>query len=137
MIEKLVPETLPPAYSTWMSDLLATYYRARNHPFKLRLATWLEKSLGNKNILIKTKRGFRFAANRFDYIQNTIFQTRDWEPEIGSILVQELTQNDVFFDVGANTGYFSCIALSCNVKQVIAFEPYSSLQKLFILNNLH
>jgi FkbM family methyltransferase len=122
------------SYSYWISNLLAWYYQIPDHPFKLRLISWLETLLGNKRILIKTKSGFLFAIDRQDYIQKTVFETRDWEPEIGKILEANLKKDDVFYDIGANAGYFSCFVLKHNIEKVISFEPSLEMQKLFRLN---
>lgn len=121
-------------YSSYISDLLASYYRMPDHPCKLRFLTWLEKSLGNRKILVKTRQGFRFAVDQIDYIQRTVFQTREWESEVGALLKQQLSKDDVFFDIGANTGYFSCFTISCDVKLVVAFEPRSDLRDIFVGN---
>jgi FkbM family methyltransferase len=40
-------------------------------------------------------------------------------------LVEEVTSEDVFFDIGANIGQFSCIVGAATpAKKVVAFEPY-------------
>jgi FkbM family methyltransferase len=123
------------AYSYSISNLLSWYYKIPNHPCKLRLISWLEKFLGNKRILIKTKHGFIFAIDRRDYIQKTVFETRDWEPGISKILENNLKKDDVFYDIGANAGYFSCFVLKNTEKvKVISFEPSVEMQKLFRLN---
>lgn len=42
-----------------------------------------------------------------------------------SEIIGELKDGDVFYDVGANTGLYSCIvANSCDQCRVVAFEPY-------------
>ena len=45
------------------------------------------------------------------------------ELEITALLRESLNPDDVFFDIGANSGYFSCLALLSEVKGVVAFEP--------------
>lgn len=130
----MVNEIQARAYPIWISNILSQYYKLPNHPSKLRLLTWIEKLLGNKRILIKTNLGFYFTTDRYDYIQKTVFHTRDWEPEIGKVLSNNLKEDDIFYDIGANTGYFSCYALKCGAKKVVAFEPNPDLQQIFILN---
>lgn len=48
-----------------------------------------------------------------------------YEPDVSGILGNVLRQGDVFVDVGANIGYFSCLAglLVGDTGKVIAFEP--------------
>lgn len=51
----------------------------------------------------------------------------DIEKDIISDIVNELRTDDVFYDVGANLGIFSCFAVQViNERKVIVFEPYPS-----------
>lgn len=49
-------------------------------------------------------------------------QNGTFEPEETKTMIEYLKNTDVFIDVGANTGYFSCIALNRGIKTV-AIEP--------------
>lgn len=53
------------------------------------------------------------------------FARGTYEPPIQRVVVSNLIRGDVFFDVGANIGFFSLIAARCvgNEGQVYAFEP--------------
>ena len=56
-------------------------------------------------------------------------------------LVEKVTSEDVFFDIGANIGQFSCIVGAATpVKKVVAFEPYAPnielLSKNVAINNV-
>jgi len=58
-----------------------------------------------------------------------LFYTGTLAPEelaMTRYLKQLLTENDVFFDVGANIGYFSSLAVTCG-SSVHAFEPNDRL----------
>jgi FkbM family methyltransferase len=126
---------LPPkSYSPAFSGFLRSYYLAPNHPCKLRLLRWLEAMAGKKRILVKTASGFRFAVDRQDYIQNTVCQTLRWENEIGKVLSAELKASDVFYDIGANVGYFSLFALQLGCRKVVSFEPNPDLRAVFLYN---
>lgn len=59
--------------------------------------------------------GFRFMGNR---------NMRDgtFEPEETAIIKQELKKSDVFVDVGANIGYYTCLSRSLGI-YTVAIEP--------------
>lgn len=49
----------------------------------------------------------------------------DHERVVLSDLLSELDEEDVFFDIGANVGYYTCFAAApLPDEQVVAFEPY-------------
>lgn len=124
----------PHSYTPRFSDFLRSYYLAPNHPFKLRILGWLEAMGGKKRIAVKTHAGFRFAVDRRDYIQRTIYETRRWEPEIEAYLQTIIGPEDVFYDIGANSGYFSLYALQAGCRHVIAFEPSLELAAIYQYN---
>ena len=64
---------------------------------------------------IKTPGGFWFSGNK-------LMQSGAFEPEETRIVGELLSDVDVLINVGANIGYYCCIALQRN-KKVIAFEP--------------
>lgn len=59
--------------------------------------------------------GFRFAGT-------ANFFRVDWEPEQRRIVDRELEQAEIFIDVGANQGIYSCIA-AAKGRTVVAVEP--------------
>lgn len=58
----------------------------------------------------------------FDFIGTAAMQDGTFEPEETHIINSELADCDVFIDIGANVGYFTCLARSRG-KNVIAVEP--------------
>ncbi len=72
-----------------------------------------ERALGAQPIM--TPLGFRIAGN-VEMEQGT------FEREEVRIVQQLLKQSDVMINVGANIGYYCCLALSSGVR-VVAFEP--------------
>jgi FkbM family methyltransferase len=115
---------LPPTcYGRRWSSWLYAYYRAGDHRGKLRVLRVLENVSGNHRIITPTKLGFVMALDRADFVQRTIFSEGEYEPEVSRLLFEHLVSTDVFYDVGANVGYFSCMALTRGVKSVYAFEP--------------
>lgn len=71
--------------------------------------------------------GFRFAGN--ESMMNGYF-----EPEETAIVKKLLLNIDIFVNVGANIGYYSCIALNTQ-KYVVAFEPDYANTRI-LLNNV-
>ena len=65
--------------------------------------------------LVETPLGFRFAGP-------ATMQDGSFEPQELAFLCDRIPKADVFVDIGANAGYFSCIARQ-HGKRVIAIEP--------------
>ncbi len=63
----------------------------------------------------KTPMGFRFIGSR-------MIQQGKFEPEETELVKKIIPQVDVLINVGANIGYYCCIALSLG-KKTVAFEP--------------
>lgn len=74
-----------------------------------------------------TPMGFRFVGNQS--MQNGLF-----EPDETRIVKIIVPQVDVVINIGANIGYYCCIALSLG-KPVIAFEPIN-LNLRYLLRNI-
>jgi FkbM family methyltransferase len=110
-------------YHPLISEFLCRYYRWIDHPSKLRILRYLEMLLGERRIVATTIYGFLMAVDKNDLIQRHILYERLWESDLSILLAQELTEEDIFLDIGANVGYFTCFALAHQVKQVIACEP--------------
>jgi FkbM family methyltransferase len=67
----------------------------------------------------------------FKIIGNTAMEQGTFEPEETEIVIQILQKVDVFVNIGANIGYYCCMALNCG-KKTIAFEPMQfNLQYLY------
>ena len=64
---------------------------------------------------IETTMGFKF-------IGNSAMSLGKFEPEETEIFKSIINNVDILVNVGANIGYYCCLALNCN-KYVIAFEP--------------
>lgn len=72
--------------------------------------------------------GFRFSGN-------DAMAAGQFEPEETKLIVRLLNQVDVLINVGANIGYYCCIAASLK-KQILAFEPVAS-NLVYLLRNIH
>ena len=121
-------------HSRPLSRALAAYYRRADHPLKLRILSYIEHALGEKRIVANTQYGFDMAVDRADYIQRRLLYEGVWEPRVSAALWGELMSEDVFFDVGANVGYFTCLALRKRIRQVVAFEPDPLTREVLALN---
>jgi FkbM family methyltransferase len=83
---------------------------------------------------VKTSFGFTLVSR--NYIANRMMLQGTFETDEISIIKSHLQKADVFVDVGANIGYYTCLARSLS-KYVVAFEPqpqnleclYGSLNK--------
>lgn len=124
----------PIVYPRWLNHILVCYYRAPDHPIKLRLWSWLIKLIGRKRLIASTIHRFKMMLDETDLIQRCVLHTGDWEPEISALLSNECRADDVFFDVGANVGFDSCLALTRGVKQVVGFDPDPTNGELFKAN---
>jgi FkbM family methyltransferase len=72
--------------------------------------------------------GFRFAG-RDGYFRDT------WEPHERAAIAECLKDTDVFIDVGANEGIYTCLAARAGV-HVCAIEPEAGNLK-FLMSNIH
>jgi FkbM family methyltransferase len=85
--------------------------------------------LGNNRVLTQTARGVRLILDTRDIILTPIVLLHgEWEPETSRVLLDILRPGMTFVDVGANMGYFTCLAaLAVRADgasgQVWAFEP--------------
>jgi FkbM family methyltransferase len=61
-------------------------------------------------ITVATRVGTRHKIRFPDLIQKTIFYFGVWEPAITAFVRHRLSPGDVFIDVGANIGYYTCMA---------------------------
>lgn len=67
--------------------------------------------MGDGRLLAKTKYGTRMYLDTRDIVISPIIALEGyWEPEIGDFICDFLKPGMTFVDVGANMGYFACIA---------------------------
>ena len=101
----------------------AIWFRPRIPAGKARRLRFIERIFGRRRIRVLTRPGFLFACNQMDWLQRNLLCNRIHEQEVTDHLAAAFVGDDIFFDIGANAGYFSCLALSCGVRGVTAFEP--------------
>jgi FkbM family methyltransferase len=67
--------------------------------------------LGNDRILTRTRGGIRMILDTRDIILTPLLLLEgEWERETGELIERTLQPGMTFVDVGANMGYFSCLA---------------------------
>ena len=113
------------------SDLLKSLRK------KLFLAKYELKDIYNSYLSKSTKPtmtpyGFNLLGS--SSIHHIAMQKGEFEPEETKLFMEEFSKSDVFIDVGANIGFYSCLARSSD-KYVLSIEP---LQKNldFLMENL-
>jgi FkbM family methyltransferase len=79
----------------------------------------------------ETPYGFKLRGSSSVHHQG--MQKGTFEVDETELILQYLSRSDVFIDVGANIGYYSCMARSLG-KQVIAVEPLSRNLKYLYAN---
>jgi FkbM family methyltransferase len=70
-------------------------------------------------------RGFRLLITPWDNLGYHLYYLGAYEPEQTEAFcsVLDRMKPDLFLDIGANLGYYSLLALSRGVKQVVSYEP--------------
>lgn len=81
---------------------------------------WLNTYIYKKTIQHDTQFGFKMIAR--NYIANRMMMDGTFEIEETELIQKYLSYADVFVDVGANIGFYTCIARSLG-KYAIAIEP--------------
>lgn len=68
---------------------------------------------------------FKLCLSRTDKVCGPLLETKEYEPHVTAILKKVLAPGMVFLDIGANVGYFSCLAASIVGDNgcVLSFEP--------------
>lgn len=89
---------------------------------------WLHTYIFKKTVRFDTPFGFKMIAR--NYIANRMMMDGIFEIEEIGIIKKNILEADVFIDVGANIGFYTCIACSLG-KYVVAIEPQP--QNLFCL----
>lgn len=117
------------------SKTLATLYTKLHWQLYL-FKDWWGTKVWKKTSEVMTPLGFKLNSGFHPAYE--LMRTGQFEVEETALIGKMLTEVDLFVDIGANLGYYTCLALSSG-KSVIAFEPQKqNLQCLFqnlIANN--
>ena len=90
-------------------------------------------------MLIQTLHGLKYFIDPSDEIMAPqLVVYRQWEPDLSSFIISSVTSDTVFVDIGANFGYFTCLAASKigsnGTGRVISVEPNPAMQRLLRKN---
>jgi FkbM family methyltransferase len=100
---------------------------------KHKLSDWYYTYISKKTHVYDTPLGFKMCTR--GYIANKLMVDSSFEVTERSILMQLIEKSDVFIDVGANIGYYTCLACFLD-KKVLAFEPQQQ-NLACLIDNLH
>lgn len=78
--------------------------------------------MSSKNLFETYNQKKIYTHSKNDYISNSIATFKCWEPNISFFIDKKFNNSTVFFDVGANIGYYS-IVFNDKFKHVYSFEP--------------
>jgi len=87
---------------------------------RLIWSDWFNTYINKKNIQFDTSFGFKMITR--NYIANRMMMEGTFETEEIELIKKNLSNSDVFIDVGANIGLYTCLAHSLG-KYVVAIEP--------------
>ncbi len=108
---------------------LITKYKWEKH----KLSDWYHTYISTKTSEYETSLGFKLRTR--GYIANKLMADSCFETTEINILKQLIEKSDVFIDVGANIGYYTCLACSLG-KRVLAFEPQQQ-NLACLIDNIH
>jgi FkbM family methyltransferase len=93
------------------------------------LTDWWGTKIWTRTTEVVTPLGFKLTSGLHPAYE--LMRNGKFEVEETAIIIKLLPQVDLFVDIGANLGYYTCLALQAG-KPVIAFEPQQqNLQCLF------
>lgn len=131
----LTPPPLPLSrHPDFLNKLLVGYIRSPDHKGKLRVIRLLTSLFRRKRLICETKYRFQMTVDDTDLIQRSILHSGDWEPEISRLFWNELGAEDVFYDIGANVGFNTCLALAKGVNCTVSFDPDPTNGEIFKAN---
>jgi FkbM family methyltransferase len=123
------------ALSRPVSAALLGYYRGPDHPFKLRIWSWMRRHQGYRRFTVRYGSAGRLTLDERCFIQREILVKGSYEPEVAEALLGRAIAREVIWDVGANVGSFAVIARQNEaVEQVVCFEPDPDNRAILELN---
>src|ERR1700759_5244650 len=92
-------------------------------------------SFPNEEILVQTLHGTKYFIDANDLVMTPqLVVYRQWESDLSAFFIRSLTPDTSFVDIGANFGYFTCLAGSrigtTGRGRVIAVEPNPHMYRL-------
>lgn len=124
----IIPRSLR-AYLKRYKWLVSSYKRTERRIHHLK--DWWGTKVWKKTTEVTTPLGFKLVSGFHPAYQQ--MRTGDFEVDETRIMCRMLEQAHVFVDVGANLGYYTCLAARRN-KRVLAFEPQQQNLKCLMQN---
>lgn len=109
---------------------LFTFYKGMERKLH-HLKDWWGTKVWKKTTEVTTPLGFKLVSGFHPAYQQ--MRTGEFEVEETKIIKKMLTHVEVFVDVGANLGYYTCLA-SQQRRPVLAFEPQQQNLKCLMQN---
>lgn len=109
-------------YHPFLNKLLVDYLRSPEHPMKQRFISYINRLNNYRGVIGETIYNVKMVLDLRDIVQNRIFFQRVWEPNLSIFINNQLDEEDIFFDIGCNVGYFALLASTKCVK-TFAFDP--------------
>jgi FkbM family methyltransferase len=120
-----------------ISNILYKYFHSSPHPGKLRLFRYVLKILGSPYLEVPYQTNGRILVNPLYHPDNVIFENGIYEQEVAECLLENLRDEDVFWDIGAHIGSYALLALlekrDASVT-LIAFEPNPAIRRVLEIN---
>lgn len=111
--------------SNWRGACLAFYARRfPDHPMKLRVLHWLARAFWCTELAFKLQRDCTVSVNIEEYVGGQLLMRGNYEPKSIALCRRLMlsAHNEVFLDVGANQGIFTCAMGSIPGCRVVAVE---------------
>lgn len=96
------------------------FLRGLNQPFRLLIADISSGLLSRSKKMVDTPYGFKLVGS--NSIHHVSMQNGTFEPEETALFLDIFKTSDVFVDIGANIGFYSCLARQAGL-HVITVEP--------------
>ena len=86
------------------------------------------KSFQRRKVTFIKKYKISMFTDSFSHLGHILEKEKTYEDKTSEFILNNLNEDSVFFDIGANEGYFSVLASKKNIKgKTYSFEPVQSL----------
>lgn len=98
------------AIGQWQCRRVATMEMAEKWAERIKKYPGIYSGIDTRRAIRLPESGFEMVLGLVDVVERTIRVEGGWDRDVEMVLRQHLGAGDVFFDVGANIGYFSLFA---------------------------
>lgn len=120
------PTSPGPVSISWRHRLLTRYYRADEHPAKLRLLAWVKRILAVDAVRVEVVPGVIMELDENDYVQREIITKGGYELTSLKLFDRLVGGARGFLDIGGHHGQYTlraARALAARNGRVFTFEP--------------